>query len=315
MKKILAALLVGAFGLSAVAQSVVYDYKASFKRVDPQYKIRTIKEDGSSYKAVTESYGIASDSITGYIVLPVCEDCDGELESSLEDFEGVAYLVRKGDKISKKAELPFVLKTDVDAAAAIFGKEAYIVGYPTDGDPSDVKNLKNAWMTLNFWAPGATDLDPENVIDSGMLIPAAAGEDVWLGFLGLDNVAGSRPYVWNKGFGTVKTISQAEATTLGFCDGDTTPGWSCAIIQSISGSTLGEFAYEGLCGNTPMWDLCDPTEDGMVNVAPIAGTWTLKYNASLSKVAEASKEAEILKKLKAVSTDVIDATEDEMASR
>lgn len=309
MKKILAALLVGAFGLSAVAQSVVYDYRATFKRVDPVYKVRTIKDGSSSYKAVTESYGIKSDSITGYVVLPVCEDCEGDLESSMEDFTGVAYLVRKGDKLSKKLELPYVLKTDVEAAAAIFGKNAYIVGYPVNGDPSDVKDLKNAWMTLEFATPGAADMDP-GVIDSGALIKNAAGESVWYGFLGLDNVGGSMPYIWNKGFGTVKTISQSEATTLGFCDGSTIPGWSCAIIQSISGSTLGEFGYEGLCGNTPMWDLCNPTETGMVTVAPIAGTWSLKYNKSLSGVADASKEAEILKKLKATSADLIEIEEE-----
>jgi len=311
MKKILVALLVGAFGISAMAQSIVYDYKATVKRVDPQYKVRTIKGSSSSYKAVTESYGIASDTISGYVVLPVCEDCDGDLETSLDrdDFVGTAYLVRKGDKLSKKAGKPFIAVTDAEARAAIFGKDAYIVGYPSNGNPSDVKNLKSAWMWMWVELPGATDTDPDTVIDSGLLIPAAPGENVYLGFLGLDNLYEYSCFR-STGFGTAKILSYSEAASLGFCDGAEASSWSCAIIQSISGTVQGEYFYEGLCGVTPMWDLCDPTDDGNTGYAPVTGAWTLKYNASLSKLPDSEKADAILKKLKATSADVIQVEAD-----
>lgn len=305
MKKILVALLVGAFGISAMAQSIVYDYKATVKRVDPQYKVRTIKDSSSSYKAVTESYGIASDTISGYVVLPVCEDCDGELETSLDtdDFYGTAYLVRKGDKLSKKAGLPFIAVTEAEAQAAIFGKDAYIVGFPSNGNPSDVKKLKSAWMWM--WIedlPGATDTSPHTVIDSELLIPAAPGEDVYLGFMGLDNIY-AQTCLKSAGFGTAKILSYSEAASLGFCSGSEPSSWSCAIIQSISGTVQAIFRYEGLCGMTPMWDLCDPTDDGNTGGAPVTGAWTLKYNASLSKLPDSEKADAILKKLKATSDD------------
>jgi len=309
MKKILAALLVGAFGISAMAQSIVYDYRATIKRIDPQYKIRTVKTSSSSFKAVTESYGVASDTISGYVMLPRCAgDCNGTLVSSLDsdDFEGTAYLVRRGDKLSKKAKLPYVVKTDAWAQAAIFGKNAYIVGGPEETQtetPSDVKQLKSAWMWLWFQLPGSADT--KTVIDSGLLIPAASGEDVILGFLGLDVQTETRG-VRNAGFGTAKLISHTEAASLGFCSGSSSSTTSCLIVQSISGSVQGEYRYTGLCNHTPMWDLCDQTspldEDDWI--APITGTWTLKYNAALTKLDDSAKEDAILKKLKASSSNM-----------
>ncbi len=306
MKKILAALLVGAFGISAVAKSVVYDYRATFKRVDPQYKVRTVvKESSSSYKAVTESYGVTSDTITGYIILPICTDCDGSLDSSVGDnFEGWAYLVRRGDKLSKKAKLPYVVKTEASAESVIFGKDAYIVGVSPSYTP-DVKKMKSASMILIFDLPGATDFDPVRTIDGKLLISNAGSEDIYFGAMGLDHKTYSPWFVTNAGFGTVKVVSGSEAATLGFCNN--TPGSSCSIIQSISGSVVGKNEYAGMCDMTPMWDLCDPADNmlaGSDAAAPIAGTWTLKYNASLSKLEDSAKEEAILKKLKASSSDM-----------
>jgi uncharacterized protein (DUF697 family) len=319
MKKFLTALLVGAFGIGAFAQRVVYDYKATFKRVDPQYKIRTIREASGSRKAITESYKIASDSITGFVVLPVCsgvDKCNGTLQSSLTldefgssptELDYVAYLVRRGDKISKKAGLPFVLKTNVWARSAIFGNNAFVIDDKEgDNTPSSLKELKNAWMTVQFYTPDYDKILPYDKIDSGLILKNYGGYSLFYGIVGLDNRLGSS--VYNKGFGTVKTLTQAEASKIGWCGGSTTAATACSIIQSISGSTIGEFGYQGACGLTPMWDLCNPTHTGAATTAPIAGTWTLKYNKSLSELTGSALSDAILKKLKATSNDVVSYT-------
>jgi hypothetical protein len=299
MKKILAAILAGAFGLTAVAQTVVYDYKASFKRVNPVYKVR--KVDGA--KMVTESYGVSSDSLRGYVILPLCTDCNGPATTSFGN-AGTAYLTRKGDKYSKAANLPFVLKTAVLADSAIFGKSAYVLGdnsIATAGNPHALKDLKSAWMRLSFVTPDAAATD---VIDSGLLIKEASGTPVWYGFLGLDNYLGG--IVNNAGFGSAKVLTTTQAATLGWCGGLPGSTTSCQMVRSISGSTLASFGYDGLCGAVPMWDVCVPDTTGMVAVAPIAGTWSLKFNNKMSNAA--NQEAEILKKLKAAAADVVDTT-------
>ena len=301
MKKILAAILAGAFGLTAVAQTVVYDYKATFKRVNPIYKVRKV----GAAQMVTESYGVTSDAITGYVILPLCDDCNGPVASSLAN-TGTAYLTRKGDKYSAKANLPFVLKTAVTADSAIFGQNAYVLGdnaIPTAGDPHALKDLKSAWMKLSFVTPDAAATD---VVDSGLIIKEAAGTPVWYGFLGLDNYLGGT--VNNAGFGSAKVLTTSQAATLGWCGGLPGSTTSCQMVQSISGSTLADFGYDGLCGAVPMWDVCVPDSTGMITTAPIAGTWTLKFNNSLSNAAD--QEAAIYKKLKVTSAaaQVFDAT-------
>ena len=57
-----------------------------------------------------------------------------------------------------------------------------------------------------------------------------------------------------------------------------------------------------------MWDLCYYVEKQITNTvdkADISGTWTLKFNKSLSAVAADEKEAVILKKLKATANDIV----------
>ena len=310
MKKILAAILVCAFGVSAMAASVVYSYKSSFTRIDPIYKVRTIGTGSSKVKTVTESYSTKKDTIDGYIILPVCEECNGTceecngtLESSIDDFYGTGYFgtgyfTRKGDKLGRKANIFGTVKTTVYAEAGIFGKNAYVTGHPNiQGDPSDLKELKSAWMWVYFGLPGAEKVDPNSVVKSGDIIKGAGDEDVFYGFLGLDNVEGYS--VSNAGFGSVKVVSHTEAAKLGFCEGDPGSSYSCQIINSIAGSTIGWFEYEGLCNNTPMWDLCDPSAVNKVTEAPIVGTWSLKYNNALSDLGDSAKEEAILNKLKA----------------
>lgn len=300
MKKILFAVLASTFATALMAD-LVYDYKASIKRIDPVYKARKVK----GTLAITESYNVVSDTISGYVVLPKCTACDGTVDDYL-DVEGTAYLVRKGDKYSKKAGKPFVLQTDVAAAAAIFG--AYVIdGASADGKPQvSIADAKKAWMSMVY----TTHVDDRNYekITSDYILPKYGDKDdkntAYFGFLGLDNYAGAN--VWAAGFGTAKILTEREAASLGFCVSTPGSSKSCQYINTITGTLIGDPAYQGACGATPMWNVCYP-DNANENQAVISGTWTLKYNKTLS--AKTNQKEEILKKLGAENTDVIEASD------
>ena len=322
MKKLLATMLVGVVGITAIAQTAVYDYKATFKRIDPIYKLRTIDPDGSgSYpkaQYVTESYGVKSDTITGYVVLPICIDCLNGILSTSEDFTVTtdeefvpfAYLVRKGDTLTKKnwagdtVTAKYVVKTPVAAKAAVFKSTVYTVPMTASSDPAvAVPKTMSAWMTLDYAIPTADGA----YLNPGHVIAKAASEEssnmLVYGFLGLDNNYGNvdvydvygagEGYVINKGFGSASIVTTSTPGSVGVCSADPGSSASCNIITSISGSMAGEFGYQGPCGTTPMWDLCDVSDEGVINYAPIAGTWTLKYNKAMTAKGgpEAQEEA------------------------
>ena len=96
MKKTLIAMIAAAFCVSsAMAQVLVYDYAASFKRIDVTQK--TLKN--GSKKTHYDSPKVASDKFTGYMVIDACEQCGGEmLKSTADDNAAVFYITRKGDK-------------------------------------------------------------------------------------------------------------------------------------------------------------------------------------------------------------------------
>jgi len=309
MKKILAAILAGAFGLTAVAQTAVYDYKASFKRVNPVYKVRKVDKKN----IVTESYGVSSDTITGYIILPKCDACVGGVVKTSEDNIGRAFLTRKGNKYYKTAKTPYVYKFNVWASSAIFGDNAYVLDHTAAAvaQPSATKDLKKASMYLEFDAPDVTALtlladgkvDKANdyiLLDKVIKNLGVNAENknhyVPYGFLGLDvQLAWIECY----GFGTAKVdINGDDGVVICTDTGKATP---CATIQSISGSLVGSADYEGLCGAVPMWDLCVNVTTGkfvQISEAPLAGTWTLKFNKSLTKEGNAAaQETALLAKL------------------
>lgn len=296
MKKILFAVLASTFATALMAD-YVYDYKASIKRIDPSYKVRTV--DGS--KAVTENYNVVSDTLSGYVVVPACIACDenGVSSSVTEDFAGTAYIVRKGDKYVKQ-----VLKTPADMGSAIFG--AYVNNTTSDNTPrASIKDAKKAWMYLAY-----ASQDSDATISSEVVLKKVGATDLNYGFLGFDNIGVVE--IEAAGFGTAKIMSKAEVTDLGFCGDTTTPGWSCQIINTISGTLVGTAEYQGPCGVTPMWDLCYSVENqntDSVTDAVVTGTWTLKFNKSLSAVAADAKEAAILSKLKATADDIVVGTE------
>ena len=293
MKKILFAVLASTFATALMAD-YVYDYKASIKRINPTYKVRTVDKA----KAVTESYSVVSDTLSGYVIVPACIACDSEagVESSIaEDFAGKAYIVRKGDKYVKS-----VLKTPTVMGSAIFG--AYVNNTTSDNTPrASIKDAKQAWMYLAY-----ASQDSEAVLSSDVVLKKVGATDLNYGFLGFDNLG--IVTITATGFGTAKIMSKAEVTDLGFCDPTTTPGWSCQYINTISGTLIGFAEYAGPCNVTPMWDLCYSVEKQItdtVDKAVISGTWTLKFNKSLSAVAADEKEAAILKKLKATANDIV----------
>lgn len=329
MKKFFATLLTIVVSCS-FAGNIVYDYKASIKRLEPVYSVKKINK--ASY--VTDAYKTTSDTIVGYIVVPACATCvelgdavytEGTYEEWDEISETVGYFIRKGDKLSKKLDYPFIAKTTVYPSSAMFG--AYTPmddnnGAVIPGKPyADVKANKYAWMALDFVIPAKPVVEDDEYlyhsIDSKYALKKYPGTPVPYGFLGFDNQGAV--LVENAGFGTVKVLSFSEAATMGFCN--STPGydWSCQMVYSISGSTVGDADYQGPCGVTPMWDVCfdinefDPeTNDFVVNESTIHGTWTLKYNKALTNVADEQKEEAILKKLGATKAiHVYEASEEE----
>ena len=292
MKKILFAVLASTFATALMAD-YVYDYKASIKRINPTYKVRTVDRS----KAVTESYSVVSDTLSGYVIVPACIACDeAGVESSIaENFAGTAYIVRKGDKYVKS-----VLKTPAKMASAIFG--AYVNNTTSNNAPrASIKDAKKAWMSLAY-----ASQDSSATISSEVVLKRVGATELNYGFLGFDNIGVVA--IDAAGFGTAKIMSKAEVTDLGFCGDTTTPGWSCQYINTISGTLVGTAEYQGPCNVTPMWDLCYSAERQItdsVTDAVVTGTWTLKFNKSLSAVAANEKEAAILKKLKATANNIV----------
>lgn len=293
MKKILAALLVASFGAGLMAQNLVYDYKASIKRLDAQFSIKSQKVDGKAQKFVASSYKVASDTISGYVVLPICVSCNEDGVTTTmddEEFNGTAYLVRKGDKLSKKSDVPYVLVTPAYANAAIFG--AYVNIKDEKGTPkANIKAANKAWMWLDYALPNdATSISTKKVLAN------VAEEQITLGYLGLTNASGN--YVQHTGFGAAKITGWYEAAELGWCaDGQESQG-SCQYVSSISGTLVGYPTYLGMCGVTPMWDVCysaaaDANQNtDMVNDGVISGSWSLKYNKSVTKGYNAADDPE-----------------------
>ena len=308
MKKFFATLLTIVVSCS-FAGNIVYDYKASIKRLEPVYSVKKINK--ASY--VTDAYKTVSDTIIGYLVVPACATCVDDGDPNFTEFTddaewlGVGYFIRKGDKLSKKLKYPFIAKTVINPYAAMFG--AYTPMTNGDGaTPSkpyaDVRANKYAWMSLAFAIPAKAKA--YSTVDSGNALKKFPGDEIPYGFLGFDNQ--NKVYVDNAGFGTVKVLSFSEAAETGFCSSKPGKDWSCQMVNTIAGSTVGMADYQGPCGVTPMWDVCydaaNEVVDYTVNESTIHGTWTLKYNKALSSVADDQKEAEILKKLGGTSADV-----------
>ncbi len=344
MKKLIAAIVIASVGAAFADPTLVYDYKASIKRLDIKLRF------DSKAKLVAEKYNVASDTITGFVTLPKCQNCEKSgidatadsdamdlllattnpntfnpaleakdyipadasidptkdsnvypFDARTDDFRGYAYLVLNGNKLATKkaGHARRVLKTSATANGAVFGAETY-----TDGDKKNTplvkKQLTKAWMALDFVVESKDDPNIGITEDlDGSELVKSIGKDpehpLYLGFYGATNKGNWGILVQNAGFGTAKVDPGTSDYTI--CGTDSTA--DCLMINTISGSLVGYPYYIGPCNATPMWDVCDITAAGVAHEAVISGTWTLKFNASLSKLGSfKEKEDQILKKLK-----------------
>lgn len=291
MKKLLTAILLGAFAVSASAQYLIYNYKASFKRVDPVYQKVSYAFDSYSstkkdFTGYFDTFQVASDSLNGYLIIPACDDCLTPADAAAfgwDDFgsgDDTSYtaadptllVTRKGDKLYKTV---WYFDNSVYVDAAMFNK-GVALRIPTGGDtlagtPSSIKKIKTAWGILSYSINNTLNTT-QTISMKGM----TSNQTTTYGFLGYQSMGGS---IDSTGFGSVSVITNDGSTTIGFCGNTVIPGTQCIAVNKISGSIVGGFGYAGLCAAPPMFDICDYTG---VGGAPISGTWSLSINKSLS---------------------------------
>lgn len=305
MKKLIAAIVIASMGAAfADAPTIVYDYKASIKRLDLQVKY--VKKS----QLASQSFKVVSDTIQGYVTLPLCDNClapelEGISRTDLNDeYIGYAYLTLKGNKLAKVVDR-IVLKTPVYAGAAVFGSEQYTSAYESS-DPIDPKKNTKAWMGLDYVMPAIGAIEPDFDLSAAMGLGPDPDDLVSVGFLGLAHKGNAGIYVQNTGFGTAKVVTTKTPSAASLCGGYVSgKEFNCTIVNTISGTLVGYPWYKGACGRTPMWDLCVETNaDGSISYidsaedSVISGTWNLKYNNKLSEIAPEYQEAAILDKLK-----------------
>jgi len=222
--------------------------------------------------------------------------------------DGYVVVTRNGDNLAKNPYLAaagyadftgkvvWILQAHLDAA--MFGQGAAVRLAAKDeaddcsdaiyevadyeGTVTSLKAAKEAWLVLTYDVPVLKDEDEEEVMVyppvKGLAINDDCIEPIHYGFLGYLCLNGN---VSNAGFGTVTTTTTKGSTTVGFCGTKVVDGASCIAVNSISGSTIGYFKYEGFCSNPALFDIC--TKKATKEYAPMAGTFTFKLNSSLSK--------------------------------
>ncbi len=320
MNKFLTALLVGALSASAFAASaahadgaldLVYDYKASVKRINPV--ISTIKYSTDVWDAKAdiskklESYSVVSDTLKGYLVISACSTCTAEAEAwdafnADEDQYAYLLITRAGDK--KKLAWEFNYAT---VEGGVFSKNVGVrpAGDDLEGKATSIKNIKSAWMTLAFESVnyGYNTLNKvyggDNYPSYGLL-----GED----YKGVE--------LLHAGFGKAVGGSDTVKGEDGICESTDDETSGCVRIDSISGSLVGDAVIAGPC-DTPMWDSCLLTivpeegaeaEASMIEAVAVSGTWSVKFNKSMTKklIADAEALTKALKHNSANQTGLVD---------
>ncbi len=309
MKKSLIALFVAAFCFSSMAQVLVYDFNASFKRLDVKlvkynYTFPEIKADAEQgiegraavtvKNAMMDSAKVVSDKFTGYMVIDACKSCEGEMEeSAAEDNTAVFYIVRKGDKAKN------VYRAVSTFRAAMFGSKTF-----ENPDYGMVNETKFTDALGDFEIPLTWDANEDNN-----------------GFLGFDNYseAGEEEddgnVFYGQGYGKVAKQSTTVVDKYTDCNGDhvSTQTTTCWMVKNLAGSVVGDTNYTGECGEF-IFDVCSVEA---LNDAVLPGTFTLKLNNSLTfnkkafRFADfAEAEEAILAKLKVAADDTIYIPED-----
>ncbi len=293
MKKSLIALFVAAFCFSSMAQVLVYDFSASFKRLDVKMVKYNYKKDGVTVKnAKMDSAKVVSDKFTGYMVIDACENCDGAMTESAADDGNTAvfYIVRGGDKAKN------IYRAVSTFNAAMFGSKTF--------------KANHGWVNEDKFTDALGDFEIPLTWDA---------DDDNNGYLGFDNLSSADDEdgntLYGQGYGKVAKQSTTVTTVETGCDGDvvTSETTTCWMVKNLSGSVVGDTNYAGECGDF-LFDVCSLD---VVDGAVLPGTFTLKLNNSLTFDKKAFRyddfaaaEEAILAKLKYADGDVIYIPED-----
>ena len=272
MKKCLAILFVCAFvGSVASAQWLVYDYKASIKRLDNQ--IKTVKYSADMYdqKANTETlmdtYAQVSDSLSGYLLVPICIGC-AEIgsDTSLPFGDSFIYVNRKADKTKGWWKMDAVVAAGLQDKDVTWRKE----GDALEFGPTSLKKLQHAWGSVVY---AFEDIAPD--------APHGKYGNWPYGFLGHGSAEGT---ITSTGFGDAKLLSE---TITGFCSPTTEE--SCLVVSNIVGTMVGIVLQKPVCEVPVIWDVCSLS--GMFD-AVISGTWSIKLNQKVTGKANASEDTD-----------------------
>jgi len=260
MKKMIVLLLVCAFSTSVFAAWDVYDYRASFKRVNDTLRWFNL----SSGRKKLDTASVVGDTFRGFLAIEQCAGCYGTMPNSFVLVEtapaadtntrAIIYLVRGGEKVERASGKPIVIRSYANVDYAMFGPKATMDGVPAKliGTPT------LAWFTMEY------DVAIDALINGR-------------GFLGDANTnvgTADRARVAQAGFGAMR-----QTTTVYSCSEG-----SCLTMINASGSLVGQFDYTGICTAAFMMDVCATTSASATGVsyAPISGTWSLKYNKAVS---------------------------------
>ena len=252
----------------AESRVLIYDIQMSFKRIDTK-KVSTRDEYNREISCKLDSARVASDKLSGYLVIQACEECYGNMENSVDENTCVAYLVRKNDSGKH------IYRSVGNAEIFVFGtKSGIILQGPYAGEMMNAHKLTDAGLKLQL----PLEFDLINGI----------------GFLGPRSftVTDLKPTVIDgRGFGKV---SRTKVSATEDC-------WSqdsyCMMLKQATGAWIVDYFMTGACSDF-LFDLCSaPNHD---NETHAYGTYTVKLNTSLTKkvMTWADAEALIFSKLK-----------------
>ena len=267
MKKSMIALLFAAISISAMADVLVYDYAASFKRVNVAAKYANVKYAGHTYRL--DSAKVASDKFTGYMVIAACDACtDNEpyMENSGDDGDtdpgnyAVIYITRKGGAKG------VVYRAIGRFYAGMFGSKT---GWALpDGPLVNPTKFTDAYGFLSYGLKGGA-------AEGGFMGKGHTGSNSFEWF---DDYAADFDTIDHAGYGKVSILKQV--TSYDCFDDDVK---ACYAIKNLSGNVLGGFVFTGHCSDF-LFDVCleDAEDPHYARTAPINGTFSLKLNNKLT---------------------------------
>ena len=239
MNKILPLLLICTF---VYAEKLVYDYRSSFTRAE----INVVNDNGDCKTSLKST----KDSLIGYLIM---EDCDWNCNDGTD---GTLYVYRKGDRQFSN----MVWKTNVKIKTLFFGKNFFSCDVSENKNILSRANRCSVEMKIGFSSPiSFSEKYPTNKIFCEFIY----------GFLGWTNVSGEM--ICN-GFGNSVLTKDIP---IAFCGAQED---HCLRINDVSGSTVGNFEYSGVCGGVGGIDSClNDTGKSFIN-----GVWSMRFNKTKS---------------------------------